>query len=329
VWSGPVLPERLNRVVTRYAIGLGSNVGDRLGHLVAACATLGARPAQVSSLYETEPVGGPEQGPFLNAVALLDTDSTPLEVLDRLQEIENDHGRVREQRWGPRTLDLDLIVTDAGPHHDDRLVSPHPRAAEREFVLRPLVELWPDAPVAPGVTAEEALSALSGQGVDLLARDWVPPVSPTKGRLYVAGQFALFLAVALAIVIDGSLPQGAITAWGVTGALLAVAGMILGLAGWRWLGVAMTPSPVPKQGAALVVSGPYRLVRHPVYGGVTLMLMGTSLLLDSIWGFAIALLLIPYFWVKSSYEERQLRMRYPGYREYRTVVRRRLIPFVV
>lgn len=315
--------------MSRYAVGLGSNEGDRLGHLADACEEIDGHDKAVSSLYETEPVGGPDQDPFLNAVVVVDSELSPLEMLDHLQSIEHAHGRERRVRWGPRTLDLDLLTSDAGPVSGERLTLPHPLAADREFVLRPLVELWPDAPVGPDLTATGALAGLEDQGVDLLARNWVPPVSDWKAWGWVGGQFVLFIATALAIASDGSLPDGEVTVLGVAGALLAMVGMILAFVASRRLGPAMTPSPVPKATASMVVAGPYRYARHPIYGGVTLVLVGTALFLDSVWGVAVAALLIPYFWMKSSYEEDQLRMRFPGYSAYRKVVHRRLIPFLI
>lgn len=315
--------------MTRYAIGLGSNEGDRLDHLARAVDEIPGSAKQVSSLYETEPVGGPEQDPFLNAVVVVESDMDPLELLDHLQQIEADHGRKRQVRWGPRTLDLDLVAADSGPLSTERLTLPHPRAVEREFVLRPLAEVWPGAQVGPGMTASTALEAIDDQGVDFLARDWVPPVSKWKAHALVAGQFVLFLAVAVAISFDGTLPEGEVTILRVVGAALAMVGMILAFVSSRRLGPAMTASPLPKEEASLIISGPYRYVRHPIYGGVILILLGTSLFLDSVSGSVFAALLIPYFWMKSSYEERQLRIRFPGYVAYRQVVHRRLIPFVI
>lgn len=315
--------------MSRYAVGLGSNEGDRLGHLTGACGEIPGHNKRISSLYETEPVGGPDQDPFLNAVVVVDSELSPLEMLDHLQAIEQAHGRKRTVRWGPRTLDLDLLAGDRGTMSDERLTLPHPRAADREFVLRPLVEVWPDAPVGPDLTATTALAALDDQGVDRLARDWLPPVSGWKARALVGGQFVLFIATALAIATDGSLPEGEVTVLGVTGAILAMLGLIMAFVASRRLGPAMTASPVPKEGASMVVAGPYRYARHPIYGGVTLVLVGTALFLDSLWGVAVAALLIPYFWMKSSYEENQLRMKFPGYSAYRKVVHRRLIPFLV
>jgi 2-amino-4-hydroxy-6-hydroxymethyldihydropteridine diphosphokinase len=315
--------------MTRYAIGLGSNEGDRLAHLAGAVNRVRGDARQVSSLYETEPVGGPEQDPFLNAVLVVESDLEPIDMLDHLQQIESEHGRERKARWGPRTLDLDLVAADSAPFSTERLTLPHPRAAEREFVLRPLAEVWPDAPVGEGKTAEAALAALDDQGVDLLARDWVPPVSKWKAHALVVGQFVLFLAVAVAISFDGALPEGEVTVLRVVGAALAMAGMVLAFVSSRRLGPAMTASPIPKEHGSLVIAGPYRYVRHPIYGGVILILLGTSLFLDSAAGSVSAALLIPYFWMKSSFEERQLRMHFSGYQAYQQVVHRRLIPFVI
>lgn len=315
--------------MTRYAIGLGSNEGDRLDHLAGAVGEIAGSAKEVSSLYETEPVGGPDQDPYLNAVLVLESDMSPSDMLDHLQQIEMSHGRRRQVRWGPRTLDLDIIAADSGPMTSEKLTLPHPRAIEREFVLRPLAEIWPEAPLAAGVTAREALADVDPQGVDWLARDWVPPVSHWKAHALVAGQFVLFLAVAVAIAFDGTLPEGEVTVLRVLGAALAMFGMILAFISSRRLGPALTASPVPKGNGSLIITGPYRYVRHPIYGGVILILVGTALFLDSLVGTALAALLIPYFWMKSTYEERHLRMRFAGYRAYQGVVHRRLLPFLV
>jgi 2-amino-4-hydroxy-6-hydroxymethyldihydropteridine diphosphokinase len=157
--------------MTRFAIALGSNVGARLDHLrraVAELARLGS-VAAVSGVYETEPVGGPAQDPYLNAVAVLDTTSEPHDLLEALHRIEADHGRVREVPWGPRTLDLDIVASDGGPVRDPDLEIPHPRAAERRFVLEPLCEVWPQAIVAEGLTAATARTLVGDQEVSRLA----------------------------------------------------------------------------------------------------------------------------------------------------------------
>lgn len=160
--------------MTRYAIALGSNQGgrvDRLRQAVAELEGLGTIEA-ISGLYETEPVGGPAQDPFLNAVVLLDTDLAPAKLLATLQQIETANDRVRTVRWGPRTLDLDIVAVDDQVIDTPDLQVPHPRAAERLFVLQPLCDVWPEAMVGDGLTAAEALSAVSGQVADLVAADW-------------------------------------------------------------------------------------------------------------------------------------------------------------
>jgi 2-amino-4-hydroxy-6-hydroxymethyldihydropteridine diphosphokinase len=317
--------------VTRYAIGLGSNLGDRLQHLIAATRELtellGA--LEVSPLYETAPVDGPAQDPFLNAVATVDTEAGPLAVLDVCQTIELQHGRERKVRWGPRTLDLDIVASDGTRVSTDRLTIPHPRVTEREFVLRPLADVWPKAPVDDGLTAQEALDALPDQGVDRLEKDWIPPVSRWKSHAFLGAQFLLFLGVALALAYDGTLPEGEVSFSRMLGAAVAFVGLILAFVASRRLGPALAAPPIPRPGAELVTTGPYRLARHPIYGGIILFMMGTALVVDSVAGFVVAALLVPFFMVKARYEEKHLRMRYPGYLAYRQTVPRWLIPFVV
>lgn len=317
--------------VSRYAIGLGSNLGDRLQHLVAACDELTERLGglDVSPIYETEPMGGPDQDPFLNAVAVVETDLAPLQVLDVCQEVERQRGREREVVWGPRTLDLDIITSDGPPVSIDRLTIPHPRAAKREFVVRPLADVWPDARVAERRDAASVLETLPDQGVDRLAYDWLPPVSRWKSHALLAAQIGLFLTVAVALAYDGTLPQGEVAITRGLGAVIAFFGVALAFVASRRLGRALAAGPIPKPDAELVVSGPYRLARHPIYGGVSLFMMGTALVLDSIVGFIVAALLVPFFLMKATYEEKQLRLRYPGYLAYRQRVPRWLIPFVV
>lgn len=134
-------------------IALGSNLGDRRRHLEEALRELtergDIRVRAVSAFHETEPCGGPPGQPrYLNAAAELDTELEPRTLLERLQEIERRHGRRRELRNGPRTLDLDLLL-----YHDRRiqepdLCVPHPRMWRREFVLRPLAEICAPARLA-------------------------------------------------------------------------------------------------------------------------------------------------------------------------------------
>lgn len=134
----------------RAVVGLGSNLGDRLGALREARAALercGALRAS-SSVWETAPVGGPPQGPFLNAALALDTPMSAVELLDAALAIELRLGRTRELRWGPRTIDLDLLWIDGLTVESPRLTVPHPRLHERAFAVVPLLEVAPDAPYA-------------------------------------------------------------------------------------------------------------------------------------------------------------------------------------
>lgn len=141
----------MHPVLRRAAIALGSNLGDREAHLAHAVARLSGDPdlrfAGVSAWIETAPVGGPAgQGAYLNGACVVDTTLDPLELLERLHAIERERGRDRalEVRNGPRTLDLDLLLCGELVREDERLVLPHPRYAQRDFVLRPLVEVAPD-----------------------------------------------------------------------------------------------------------------------------------------------------------------------------------------
>jgi len=147
-------------------IGLGSNLGDPLRTLRDAAVRLGSLGAIVgrSPVYESDPVGRLEQPVFLNAVVALDTTYQPLPLLDALLAIEAEFKRERTVRWGPRTLDLDLIWYGGVVMDEDRLTLPHPRAHEREFVLRPLADVAPELPLA-GATVSVLLAGLSPQGV--------------------------------------------------------------------------------------------------------------------------------------------------------------------
>jgi 2-amino-4-hydroxy-6-hydroxymethyldihydropteridine diphosphokinase len=132
----------------RAAIAFGSNLGDRAGHVRAAleliAAVPGVRLAAVSRVRESAPEGGPPQGPYLNGVVLVQTGLPPRELLDALLRIERDGGRVRRERSGPRTIDLDLVFHGDSVADERDLTLPHPRAHERAFVLEPLAEVAPD-----------------------------------------------------------------------------------------------------------------------------------------------------------------------------------------
>jgi 2-amino-4-hydroxy-6-hydroxymethyldihydropteridine diphosphokinase len=137
----------------RVYVGVGSNLGDRWGRLSLAATQLRATPrvgvVAASRVYDATPLG-PPQPRYLNAVLELETDVHPVDLLDRLQEIEQAGGRVRgPERWGPRTLDLDVLLYGDAVVRVPRLVIPHPGLAVRRFVLAPLAELCPDR-VVPG-----------------------------------------------------------------------------------------------------------------------------------------------------------------------------------
>lgn len=140
-------------------LSLGSNLGDRLAHLSAGLDVIGQQLAvlRTSPIYQTAPVGVADQPPYLNLVALVDTDD-PEEAWTAARGAEQARGRLRTTRWGSRTLDVDVVVVDAVTSADPRLTLPHPRAHQRAFVLRPWLDLDPDASL-PGHGPVRALLA--------------------------------------------------------------------------------------------------------------------------------------------------------------------------
>jgi len=135
--------------MARVFIGVGSNEGNRLTQISSAIKALGAvdgvHVVQMATIIETEPVGGPPQGPYLNTVVELDTVLAPRELLSALKAIEQQLGRKPEsERWGPRPIDLDLLLYDDQVIETPELRIPHPRLHERQFVLEPLAQIAPD-----------------------------------------------------------------------------------------------------------------------------------------------------------------------------------------
>jgi 2-amino-4-hydroxy-6-hydroxymethyldihydropteridine diphosphokinase len=148
-------------------LALGSNLGDRVDILQGGVDAIAGIPEvqvmTVSPVYETVPVGGPPQPDYLNAVLLARTTLPTRTLLDRLHEVEAAFDRVREVRWGPRTLDIDIITAEGERSDDPVLTLPHPRAHERAFVLAPWHDADPDAEL-PGHGSVAALLAAVGVG---------------------------------------------------------------------------------------------------------------------------------------------------------------------
>ena len=142
-------------------LSIGSNVGDRLGYLRECLDQLGPVVAAVSAVYETAPWGGVAQDEFLNAILLVDDpDADAQEWLRRGQRCEAAAQRARSQRWGPRTLDVDVIDVEQTRQDDPQLTLPHPRAHQRAFVLVPWLEVAPDAVLAGHGTVADLVAAL-------------------------------------------------------------------------------------------------------------------------------------------------------------------------
>lgn len=151
-----------SRPSVRAALGLGSNLGDTRRNLDEALrrlqATPGLRLIARSSDYRTPPWGPVPQDDYRNACVVIETELGPRDLLDRCLAVEKELGRVRDIRWGPRIIDIDVLIYGLERLDEDHLTLPHPRMGERAFVLVPLAEIWPDAPLGDGRTAHEALS---------------------------------------------------------------------------------------------------------------------------------------------------------------------------
>jgi 2-amino-4-hydroxy-6-hydroxymethyldihydropteridine diphosphokinase len=164
-------------VAERAFLGLGSNLGDRPANLQAAVDRLGEREgirvARSSRVYETDPVGGPPQPAYLNAVIEVETELDPRELLTGCLDVERDLGRVRSERWGPRTIDIDVLTFDRLTVDEPDLTVPHPRMHERGFVLAPLAELDADPMLPEGRRLAELRT---GTGMLAGVRPFAPPL---------------------------------------------------------------------------------------------------------------------------------------------------------
>ena len=321
--------------MVRSVVALGSNIGDRLATLngaVERLLELGTLES-LSALYETAPMGGPEQPAFYNAVAVLDTDLAAGDLLAALHLIEADFDRVRDVRWGPRTLDLDLILHGDDVVASDSLVVPHPRYRSRRFVLEPLLDAWPEARDPDGTALAAIVGEVSDQELEQLrGLGWVGDPLPGsvlagRGGVWVVGQLAL-LALFLAVVIiwDDQLPW---TWLEVIGGAVASLGVVQMIASFSPLGRQATPYPEPAVGGRLVGRGIYGLARHPMYGAVLMIALGLALIFRSAAAVIVWPLLAWFFVVKTGHEERRLVAAYPGYVRYRERVRNRFVPWLV
>lgn len=160
----------------RAYLSIGGNLGDRAANLREAIARLdrldGCSVGGVSQIYETEPVGDVEQPPFLNVAVEIETDFDPLELLAAVKGTEREMGRVSSARWGPRLIDIDIVLYGDRVVETAALTVPHPRFRNRAFVLRPLAEIGPDAidPIT-GLTVEQLASSCPD-------RSWVRAYEP-------------------------------------------------------------------------------------------------------------------------------------------------------
>ncbi len=154
-------------------IGLGSNMDSPRQHITTAIEAFGEIQSthikKVSSLYRSKPVGPQDQNDYINAVVELETTLTPLDLLDKLQAIENEHGRVRNERWGPRTLDLDILMFGDAIINNERLTIPHPEMTNRSFVLMPLAEINADCLIPGKGLLSGLLANIDRDGLEILS----------------------------------------------------------------------------------------------------------------------------------------------------------------
>jgi 2-amino-4-hydroxy-6-hydroxymethyldihydropteridine diphosphokinase len=156
--------------VTRAVLALGANLGDARGAVRGAMDALAALPGITvvarSSLYETDPVGGPEQPRFVNAVVIIETTLDPYALLAAAHVIESQWQRTRDVHWGPRTLDIDVISYEGVQQDVPDLTLPHPRAADRGFVLLPWLEIDPNASLTEHGDVADLLAALDVSDIE-------------------------------------------------------------------------------------------------------------------------------------------------------------------
>lgn len=159
--------------MVRCAVSLGSNMGDRRAVLARAVSSLEGlgRLISVSDLYETDPVGPVDQASFYNAVAVMETALDADTLVERLLDVEVRLGRVRGRRWGPRIIDLDLILHGDTVIATENVSVPHPRYRERRFVVEPLVATWPDALDPDGTLVSDLLPSVADQRVVVIEGD--------------------------------------------------------------------------------------------------------------------------------------------------------------
>ena len=150
-------------------IALGSNLNMPIQQLKLAIQAMADLPdTEISSLYQSQPLGPQDQPDYVNAVTCLETELSPLALLDALQNIENEQGRIRLRRWGERTLDLDILLYDNQIIHNERLTVPHYDMQNREFVIVPLYEISPELILPDGVPLQQLVKRFSSHQMVIL-----------------------------------------------------------------------------------------------------------------------------------------------------------------
>ncbi|WP_067516257.1 2-amino-4-hydroxy-6-hydroxymethyldihydropteridine diphosphokinase [Endozoicomonas ascidiicola] len=161
---------------TRAYIALGSNLEQPELQLQRAVDEIDSFPgitlAGCSKLYQSDPVGPPGQPDYCNAVIAVDTTLTPIALLDAMQRVENDHGRVRSERWGPRTLDLDILLYGNEVVESERLTIPHYQMHLRNFVLLPLMDISPDLMLPGGMQLRKLAEKMGQDGLSVIAEQY-------------------------------------------------------------------------------------------------------------------------------------------------------------